>query len=326
MAETKIPTNLIEFSQQFHTEQACVDFLINLRWPEGFLCSKCGAKQGHRLKTRKIIECTDKSCSYQASVTAGTVMHRSKQDLRIWFWGAYLVSTLTTGMSAVQFQRQLGLSRYETAYNILHKLRSALVAPGREPLLNEVEVDEAYIGGKEEGRPGRGTKKKVLVVCAVELIRWVDKKTEAERVRSGRIRLRFIPDAASKSLIPFVKENIKTGSIIHTDGWAGYSPLSKESYDHQVVIQGRGKKAIYMPHVHHIFSNLKSWLNGTYHGGVQEKHIQAYLNEFVYRFNRRYWRGPAFKRALGLATEMECGPTYESLYKAGNPGGWLHPG
>lgn len=252
-------------------------------------------------------------------------MHRSKQDLRTWFWGAYLVSTLTPGVSAVQFQRQLGILRYETAYNMLHKLRSALVAPDRELLLGEVEVDETYIGGEEEDHPGRGTDKKILVVCAVELIRWVDKKTGNERVRPGRIRLRSIPDASSNSLVPFVKENVKTGSIVRTDGWSGYSPLSKEQYNHQPIVQGRGKDAVYMSHVHVVISNLKTWLLGTYHGGVQEKHMQAYLNEFVYRFNRRSFRGPAFKRALGLATEAECWPTYESLYKAGEPDGWLHP-
>lgn len=322
----EIPTNLLEFSQQFHAEQACFDFLVKLRWSEKFECDKCGEKHGHPLKTRRIIECANKSCCYQASVTAGTVMHRSKQELRTWFWGAYLVSTLTPGVSAVQFQRQLGLSRYETAYNMLHKLRSSLVAPDRELLLKEVEIDESYIGSEEESRPGRGSEKKILVVCAVELIRWVDKKTEKERVRSGRIRLRSIPDASADSLVPFVKDNIKPGSIVHTDGWAGYLPLPGEGYDHHPVTQGQGKDAVYMQHVHRIISNLKVWLLGTYHGGVQEKHIQAYLNEFVYRFNRRFWRGPAFKRALGLATEAECWPTYKSLYKAGESDGWLHPG
>ena len=253
-------------------------------------------------------------------------MHRSKQDLRTWFWGAYLVSTLTPGVSAVQFQRQLGISRYETAYNMLHKLRSALVAPDRELLLDEVEVDETYIGGEEEGHPGRGSEKKILVVCAVELVRWVDKKTENERVRPGRIRLRAIPDASSNSLIPFVTGNVKPGSIVRTDGWAGYLPLSKEQYVHQPIAQGQGKDAVHMLFVHIVFSNLKTWLLGTYHGGVQEKHMQAYLNEFVYRFNRRFFRGPAFNRALGLATEAECWPTYKNLYKAGEADGWIHPG
>ena len=207
---------------------------------------------------------------------------------------------------------------------MLHKLRSALVAPSRELLLNEVEVDEAYIGGEEEGRPGRGSEKKILVVCAVELVRWIDKKTGEERVRSGRIRLRSILNASSSSLVLFVKENVAVGSIVHTDGWPGYSPLPKGEYDHRPVVQGQGKEAVYMPHVHRIFSNLKTWLLGTYHGGVQEKHMQAYLNEFVYRFNRRYWRGPAFNRALDLVTKAECWPTYDSLYKAGEPGGWKH--
>ena len=324
MSQANTPSTLFDMCRHFSTEKACIDYIFQMRWPEGFICPKCQSSNGYLLSSRPKIECSNPKCRYQISVTAGTVMHRSKQDLRIWFWGAYLVSTLTPGVSAVQFQRQLGLSRYETAYNMLHKLRSALVAPDREPLLDEVEIDEAYIGSEEEDCPGRGSEEKILVVCAVELIRWVDKKTKKERVRSGRIRLRAIPDASSGSLVLFVSENVKAESIVHTDGWAGYSPLSKEDYDHRPAIQGQGKEAVYLSHVHRIISNLKVWLLGTYYGGVQEKHIQAYLNEFVFRFNRRFWRGPAFKRALGLATEAECWPTYDSLYKAGEPGGWEH--
>lgn len=324
MSLSSTPTTLLDMCRHFSTEEACVNYIFQMRWPEGFVCPKCQSTGGYLLTNRPKIECSNPKCRYQISVTAGTVMHRSKQDLRIWFWGAYLVSTLTPGISAVQFQRQLGLSRYETAYNMLHKLRSSLVAPNRELLLREVEVDEAYIGSEEEGVPGRGSKEKILIVCAVELIRWVDKKTGNERVRPGRIRFRVIPNASSNSLVPFVKQNVKAGAVVHTDGWSGYSPLSKEQYDHRAVVQGRGKNAVYMPHVHTMFSNLKAWLLGTYHGSVQKKHMQAYLNEFVYRFNRRFWRGPAFKRALNLATEAECWPTYDSLYKAGEPGGWEH--
>jgi transposase-like protein len=324
MSHTDTPTTILDICRHFSTENACIDYIIQMRWPEGFVCPKCQSINGYLLTNRPKIECSNPKCRYQISATAGTIMHRSKQDLRVWFWGAYLVSTLTPGISASQFQKQLGLSRYETAYNMLHKLRSALVAPERELLINEVEVDEAYIGSEEKGRPGRGSEKKVLVVCAVELVRWIDKKTGDERVRSGRIRLRSIVDASADSLVLFVKENVKKGSIVHTDGWLGYSPLPKEEYDHRPVVQGQGEDAVYMLHVHRIFSNLQTWLLGTYHGAVRKKHMQSYLNEFTYRFNRRFWRGPAFKRALSLATKAECWPTYDSLYKAGEPDGWKH--
>ncbi len=250
-------------------------------------------------------------------------MHRSKQDLVTWFHAAYLVSTLTPGISAVQFQRQLGLSRYETAFTMLHKLRSAMVAPGREPLHGEVEVDDGFIGGAEAGHPGRGALSKALVACAVELVRWTDKKSGAHRVRTGRVRLRSIPDASAGSLIPFVLESVKKGTIVHTDGWSSYAGLAKEGYDHRPVSQSKDQQ--YMPHVHRIFSNIKTWLLGTHHGRVSKKHLQAYLNEYTFRFNRRFWRGPAFHRALGLATQVTDWPTYESLYHSGISGGWTHP-
>lgn len=250
-------------------------------------------------------------------------MHRTKQDLVTWFHAAYLVSTLTPGISAVQFQRQLGLSRYETAFTMLHKLRSAMVAPDRELLHAEVEVDDGYIGGEESGRPGRGALSKALIAGAVELVRWTDKKSGKDRVRTGRVRLRTIPDASAESLLPFVRESVEKGAIVHTDGWPSYMALAKEGYDHRPVIQG--KEQAYMRHVHRIFSNVKTWLLGTHHGRVSKKHLQAYLNEYTFRFNRRFWRGPAFHRALGLASRTAHWPTYKSLYRTGKAGGWTHP-
>jgi len=252
-------------------------------------------------------------------------MHRSKQDLRTWFWAVYLVTSLTPGISAVQFQQQLGLSRYETAFNMLHKLRSALVAPGRDPLHGEVEIDEAYVGGTEEGRPGRGAITKALVVCAVELIHWTDSKSGKARVRTGRIRLRVIPDASADSLVPFAQDSVQKGATVHTDGWSGYRALRRLGYHHQPVTQGNGKDAAYMPHVHRVFSNLKTWLLGTHHGRVEHQHLQAYLNEFTFRFNRRFWRGPAIRRALELAVQANDRPTYRALYHAGEKYGWDHP-
>ena len=325
MAESLVPTTLTEFAARFSTEEACAQYLCELRWPNGFVCPRCGSVCGYPIAVRRTIECADRACRYQASLTAGTVMHRSKQDLRTWFWAVYLVTSLTPGISAVQFQHQLGLSRYETAFNMLHKLRSALVAPGRDPLHGEVEIDEGYIGGEEEARPGRGAVTKTLVVCAVELVRWTDKKSGKGRVRPGRVRLQVIPDASAASLVWFVRDSVKQGALIHTDGWPGYSSLGKLGYDHRPVVQGRGKDAKYMPHVHRIISNLKTWLLGTHHGRIDPKHLQAYLNEFTFRFNRRFWRGPTIRRALALAVQAEDRPTYRSLYEAGTDAGWNHP-
>jgi len=302
------PRSLLEFSRRFTSEEACEDYLFAVRYPEGFACPACGVRRGWALSGKRLVECAD---GHKTSLTAGTVMHGSRQDLVTWFHAAYFVSTLTPGLSAVQFQKQMGIGRYETAFNMLHKLRAALVAPDREPLADEVEVDEAYVGGPEEGRPGPGAEAKALVVCAVELVRWIDPKTRKGRVRTGRVRLEVVRDASEASLVPFVTANVASGATIHTDGWQGYNALASKGLRHRPAVQGKGKDAQYMPHVHRIFSNLKSWLIGTHHGRVSRKHLQAYLNEYAFRFNRRFWRGPAFHRALSLAALAETRPTYD---------------
>lgn len=317
------PRSLLEFSRRFGCEEACQEYLFALRYPNGFVCPKCGIARGWFLKGKQLVECPR---GHKTSLTAGTVMHRTRQPLVTWFHAAYFVATFTPGISALQFQQQMGIGRYETAFNMLHKLRTTLVAPSRDPLHGEVEVDEGYIGGKEEEHTGRGTETKELVACAVELIRWTEKKTGKRRVRTGRVRLRVVPDASAQSLVPFVRDSVEKGTIVHTDGWPSYGPLDKEGYQHRPVVQGSGKNAKYMPHVHRILSNVKTWLLGTHHGRVEGKHLQAYLNEYTFRFNRRFWRGPAFHRALGLAVLTEERPTYESLYHAGEDGGWPHPG
>lgn len=325
------PTTLPEFMALFPTEEACVEYLFMVRWGAGFACPKCGDPHGSVIKTRGLIECRK---GHQTSVTAGTVMHRSKQPLRTWFYGAFLVSTLTPGISALQFQKQLGLSRYETAFQMLHKLRSALVDPEREPLKGEVEVDEAYVGGVEEGRPGRGAETKSLIVVAVGVIRYEaigkDGETPVKKMRAGRVRMSVIPDASSATLVPWVQKNVAAGSHLVTDGSASYNPLTKLGYTVEKVFASHKKVPTgqYLPLVHLIISNLKRWYMGTHKGAILPQHLPAYLNEFTFRFNRRFWRGPAFLRLLGLAVSAESRPEYETLYatKAGEgAGGWVHP-
>jgi transposase-like protein len=324
MAEATAPTTLVEFASRFTTEEACAEFLFKIRWPEGFVYPRCGTTRGYQVSGRRTVECAGPSCRYQCSVTAETVMHGTKQDRRTWFWAAYLVSTLTAGISTVPFQREMGIARYETAFNILHKLRAALVAPGRDPRTDEVEVDEAYVGGEEEGRPGTGTASESLVACAVELRRWRTKAGKM-RVRTGRAPLRVVSDASAESLVPFVVDSIAKAAIVLTDGWPSYPSLRKEGFDHRPVAQDSGENAKYLPHVHGIISNLKTWLMGTHHGRVERQPLQAYLNAYTFRFNRRFWRGPAFLRALGLAVTPADRPNYEALDAAGDTGGWLHP-
>jgi transposase-like protein len=210
-------------------------------------------------------------------------------------------------MSALQFQRQVGLSNYETAFAMLHKLRAAMVRAGRDRLSGIVEVDETYIGGKEAGPPGRGAKGKVIVAGAVDIR---DKY-------ANRIRLRVIPNVTGDTLTGFVKANVQEGSSVNTDDWRGYSRLNAAGYRHIVALE--------LPHIHRVFSNLKTWLLGTHHG-VSPQHLQAYLNEYVFRFNRRGTPMAAFQTVLGLAKER-IGPTYKELYGVAKHGefAWVHP-
>ena len=334
LAEQPGPRSLVEFQRLFATDKQCADSLYKLRWPAGFICPRCGSPTGYTLATRGVTECRN---GHQVSLTSGTGMHRSKLPLTLWFHAAYLVSTLTPGISALQFQKQLGISRYETAFQLLHKLRSALVAPDREPLHGEVEVDEGFIGGPEEGRPGRGAKTKSRVVCGVEIIRYAvpdpkhldDPQARIEMMRAGRVRMSIIPDASAETLVPWCQLNIEPGARVITDGWPGYNDLEALGYAHRRILQSvKGKKTgAYLPMIHLIVSNLKRWLMGTHKGAVLPHHLPAYLNEFAFRFNRRYWRGPAFHRALGLIAHAQKWPEYATLYRVakGGVGAWAHP-
>ena len=291
------------FQSWFATEEACVRYLVESRWPDGYACSRCSYHEAYELTSRPVYKC--KKCHYQVSVTAGTVLHGTRLSLRDWFSAAYLVGTHTPGISAVQLQRQLGLKRYETAWGLLQKLRRAMVRPERDRISGEVEVDETYVGGVEEGRRGGRLRDstKMIVVGAVEV-----------RGRgSGRVRLSVVEDLSAASLVGFIEQSVAPGSIVHTDGWGGYRPLRNKGYDHNRQTQGHGTNAAKLfPRVHRMFSNLKTWLVGTHHG-VGQQHLQHYLNEYVFRFNRRRTPMAAFQSLLGLASEH--GPTtYNMLY------------
>lgn len=331
--EDEVPTTLPLFAKQFPTDEACAAYLFRVRYPDGYACPECGSRKAWKVDDLWQMICDH---GHRVTVTSGTVMHRSRQPLTTWFYAAYLVSTLKPGISALQFQVQLGIGRYETAFQMLHKLRSALVDPEREPLKGEVEVDEAYIGGPEEGRPGRGAVDKAMIVVAVEVVRWTEpegsaKKTKAgkEQVRAGRCRISVIPDGQSVTLVPWVQRNVAPGSAVWTDGNAAYNPLTKLGYTVEKVFASHHgiKTGDYLPLVHLIISNLKRWLMGTHKGAVLNHHLQAYLNEFTFRFNRRYWRGPAFLRVLGMAVERDDRPEYDTLYgvRAKEAGAWVHP-
>jgi len=304
MVRPSFPKTIFEFQQWFPDEESCLRFLIQSRWPDGFVCPRCGYSEYYWKEARELLQC--KQCGYQSSVTAGTVMHRSRMPLRVWFQAAYLVTTHTPGMSALQFQRQMGLSSYQTAFTMLHKLRAAMVRAGRDRLSGTVEVDETYIGGERPGPTGRGALGKVIVAGAVDI----------RGKHANRVRLRVIPNVTSATLTEFVKLNVEEGSVVQTDDWRGYSSLKSAGYGHIVSFE--------LIHIHRVFSNLKTWLLGTHHG-VSKQHLQAYLNEYCFRFNRRGTPMAAFQTVLGLAKER-LGPTYKGLYGvAKGRKAWMHP-
>ena len=302
MPRPDFPRTLGEFQRRFAAEEACRRYLAESRWPDGFRCPRCGAEAALELPARLLWRC--QRCGRDTSVTAGTVLHGTRLPLTQWFWAVYLVTTHTPGLSALQLQRQLGISRYETAWVILQKLRRAMVRPDRELLHDKVEVDETYVGGPEAGlRGGRELRDKALVVGAVEV----------RGTGSGRVRLQVVPDASGPSLTGFVKLNVKPGVIVVTDGWPGYAPLSGMGYRHRPRTQRQPARAErILPRVHRVFGNLKTWLRGTHHG-VGHQHLQAYLDEFSFRFNRRRTPMAAFQTLLGIGSQRPP-TTYNQLY------------
>jgi len=232
-------------------------------------------------------------------VTAGTIFQDTRIPLPVWFRAMWWVTTQKNGARALGLQRVLGLKKYKAAWMMLHKLRRAMVRPGRDLLTGRVEVDECYVGGLEEGLPGRLNLEKALVVIAAQ----------EDGPGTGRIRMRQIPDASAESLMSFVQDAVAPGSVIHTDGWLGYLPLEGKGYKHDVTFL-KGKKktpSALMPRVHRVISLLKRWLIGTHQGAVSHKHLDSYLDEFTFRFNRRRSksRGKLFFRLAQQAVAVD---------------------
>lgn len=299
MARPDFPKTLREFRRRFAEPQACLDYLWASRWPDGFRCPRCEHTEVWQLKTRPLFEC--QGCGYQLSPTAGTVLHRSRFPLQDWFWAAYLMATHTPGLSATQLRRQMGCS-YKTAWFLLHRLRRAMVSPERARLHGRVEVDEAFIGGPAKGKHARGVAahpNKSLLFGAVEVLAYVDAKGQ-QRERAGRLRLCTAARADEISIRQFLEAQIDPGTIISTDGWAGYSKSALVGFVHH-------PSAHLALHIHRAFSNLKTWLNGTHHG-VEPKYLQRYADEFVFRFNRRNTPMAAFQSLLGIASSIQPCP------------------
>lgn len=297
MSRPSFPRNLPEFQRQFATEAACQEYLAACRWPEGFVCPRCAHRRAYRMTALRRWQCA--ACRYQVSLTAGTILHNTKTPLTTWFWAAYLTATDKRGISALLLQRQLGLRRYETAWMLLHKLRRAMVNAARAPLYGDVEIDDTWVGGEQPGIRGsrqlKGRKAAIVLVA-------VEKRGEA----SNRLRMAVIPDFKHATMLAFVRQHVAPGSTIYTDGLKSYGGLQPAGVQHVARTQPtktalrRGAPSV-VPLADRAIGNLQQWLTGTYHG-VSKGQLQVYLDEFVFRHNRRRQPMAAFQTLLGLGS------------------------
>ncbi len=307
-AGTHYPRSVGEFQAWFRTDGECLDYLEWLRWPTGFTCPDCRCKGGWRLGDGRFM-CFE--CGGRTSVTAGTIFDRTRTPLTVWFTACWLFATGKDGISALSLKRTLEIGSYQTAWAMLQRLRSVLERPGRDRLSGTVDVDETYIGGFESGLPGgRAPGKKVLVGIAVEI---------HEPRGYGRCRMQPLADMSASSLHAFVRDHVELGSKVITDAWQGYYGLEKLGYVHdrrsQRAVRARGEDpGQLLPATHRVASLAKRWLLGTHQGSVDRAHLVGYLDEFVFRFNRRRSRsrGMVFFRLLELAV-AHAPVRYEAL-------------
>lgn len=292
------PTTLLEFERRFDNDAACREYLVALRWPDGFRCPRCGHDRCW-LNRRELFECA--ACHRQTSATAGTIFQDTRKPLMWWFRAMWYVTNQKTGVSALGLQRVLGLGSYETAWAWLHKLRRAMVRPGRDRLQGVVDVDETYWGGERPGKHGRGAAGKTLVLVAAE----------EDGGGIGRIRLKRVSDHSGPTLQAAVEACVAPGSQVHTDGLSSYNGLSAAGYDHRVI---RSATAAVgedpLPRVHRVVALLKRWMLGTHQGAIQPSHLDYYLDEFTFRFNRRTSRsrGKLFYRLVEQAVLVNPWP------------------
>ena len=298
----RYPKNQLEFERLFATEESCEAFLWQIRFPEGYVCVACAGKE-YWSQTRSRRTCV--SCHRETSVLSGTSFHKSHLSLTVWFRCCWWFINQKQGVSALGLQRALGIGSYRSAWLALHKLRRAMITPGRNLLKGEVEADEIYIGGTEsEGSKYRASKLLILI------------SVEKSGKGIGRIRMKLISDTSSETLLTGIREMVEEGSAIETDAWSGYMCLGANGYKHirtQMAVTRKAKREQdALPRVHRIASLFKRWMLGTYQGRVDAKHLPRYLDEFVFRFNRRTSnsRGLLFLRLL-----ENCASTEATTYK-----------
>jgi transposase-like protein len=299
------PMDLLEFEKEFSTDKQCLDYLFKLRWPDGYRCPRCDGDKAWRINENKF-KC--KNCGYQTTVISGTIFQDTHKPLTLWFRAIWYVTSQKNGTSALGLQKILGLGSYRTAWTWLHKLRRAMVRPGRDKLQGIVEVDEAFIGAPSKGgKRGRGAENKILIAIAVEV----------NEYKIGRIRMGVIENASSESLNAFIEDSVEKGSTIVSDGWSGYNGLPAKGYLHSIKKRKNGNDENLLPHVHTVVSLLRRWLLGTLQGSCSKDHIAYYLDEYCFRFNRRKSRsrGMLFYRLLQNAVQMQSTPYKDIISK-----------
>jgi len=313
------PENQLDFQRMFQDEAACLRYLEKMCWPNGFICAECSAVgEPFRVSTHpRKLKC--RSCHHVESVTSGTVMHRSKTSLLVWFWAAYYMATQTPWISALELQKKFGIKRYETAFQILHKLREAMVRPNRDKIGENwpLELDVIYVGGKT--RKGvQGVTDQIPVILAVEIYRKEIRNQKTNKITkhglAGRVRLQKISNKTADSIDKFAMNCIEQGATIVSDDGTEFTNLKKLGFNHRsITMRGdREKMDKHLPMISRVTSNLKTWIDGTFHS-VGQKHLQAYLNEFMFRFNRRFYRSTSFRTLLGFGT-LHAGRTYKEVY------------
>ncbi len=279
--------SLLDFQSRFFSEEACEEHLFKLRWPDGFRCPRCGHGRYSLVATRQLYQCS--ACHYHASLTAGTVFHKTRTPLRKWFWMIFLMARQKSGVSMLGMQRLLDIKSYKTVWLMGHKIRKAMAdRDGAYQLAGIIEMDDGFVGPKKKGKKGRGSKGKSKIIVSVE--------SRGETAGFGRMQ--HVPAVSGEQILSMAQEKIVKGSHVRTDGWQAYRALETDSFNHEEVVLRRNSEGLdKLRWAHRMMANVKANLLGTHHG-VSGKHLQRYLSEFCYRFNRRFWEPQLFDRTL----------------------------
>lgn len=277
--------SLLRFQEAFGTEEACVDYIMSKRWKDGFFCSKCHHDAYYLIRSRHLFEC--RKCRYQTSVTAGTLMHKTKQPLRLWFWAIYLVAHDKRGKSALSLSQVLEVN-YRTAWRMLHKIRQAMKERDATYMLSGlVEMDDAYFGAPRQGKHGRGTDKSQAVIAL----------SKTSQNHPAFLRIEVIDSVTLETLNRVAKSCIQKGSRIVSDGHTSYKQLKHNGYTHEARAYYKEDQNDFLKMLHNMIGNAKAFIQGTYHG-LGDHYLQAYFDEFCFRFNRRQNPNELFDRLL----------------------------